>query len=142
LAACLLARSISIAQAVVHLVGLDHVVEARMLARSIFESECYLYRLAQDDGRAFAREMKADEAHHHRALGEAIKTTLDDEEGRSRVQKIIDWSLQKSPKAKKLLTPGRHRVRYPTPSIALRPESRATRAFGLLDGTSRPICLP
>jgi hypothetical protein len=76
-----------------------------MLARSIFENEFYLYRLAQDDGRAFAREMRADEAHHHRALGEAIKTTLDDEEGRSRVQKIIDWSRQKNPKAKKLLSP-------------------------------------
>ena len=28
--------------------GLGHVVEARMLTRSIFENEFYLYRLAQD----------------------------------------------------------------------------------------------
>jgi uncharacterized protein DUF5677 len=117
LAACLLARSISIAQAVVHLIALNHVVEARMLARSIFENEFYLYRLAQDDGRAFAREMKADEAHRHRELGETFKTILDrhrdvgeafktafgEEEGRSRVQKIIDWSLL--PKAKKPVSP-------------------------------------
>jgi hypothetical protein len=105
LAACLLARSISIAQAVVHLIGLNHVVEARMLARSIFENEFYLYRLAQDDGRAFAREMRVDEAHHYRAGMEAFKTTLETKEGRSLVQKIIDWSLQKNPKAKKPFGP-------------------------------------
>jgi Family of unknown function (DUF5677) len=57
LAACLLARSVSTARAVVHLIGLGHVVEARMLARSIFENKFYLYRLAQN-GSAFAREIK------------------------------------------------------------------------------------
>jgi hypothetical protein len=75
LAACLFARSISTARAVVRLIGLDHVVEARMLARSIFENEFYLYRLARDDGSAFAREMQADEAYHHRGLGRAIEAT-------------------------------------------------------------------
>jgi hypothetical protein len=44
LAACLLARSISTASAVVHLIGLGHVVEARILARSLFENKFYLYR--------------------------------------------------------------------------------------------------
>jgi hypothetical protein len=68
LAACLLARSTSTARAVVRLIRLDHVVEARMLTRSIFENEFYLYRLARD-GSAFADEMKADEVLHHRALG-------------------------------------------------------------------------
>jgi Family of unknown function (DUF5677) len=76
LAACLLARSISTARAVVHLIGLGHVVEARMLARSIFENESYLCRLAQDDDGAFVREMKADEAFNHRGLGKAIKEGL------------------------------------------------------------------
>ena len=99
LAACLFARSISTARAVVRLIGLDHVVEARMLARSIFENEFYLYRLARDDGSAFAREMQADEAYHHRGLGKAIEAGG---EGRSSVQEIINWSLQKSPNAKPL----------------------------------------
>lgn len=60
LVACLVARSVSTARAVVHLIGLGHLVEARMLARSIFENEFYLYRLARD-GSAFVREMFADE---------------------------------------------------------------------------------
>ena len=67
LTACLLARSISTARAVVSLIGLEYVVEARMLTRSIFENGFYLYRLAQD-GSDFADVMKADEVFHHRAL--------------------------------------------------------------------------
>ena len=62
LAACLLARSISTARAVVQLLGFGHVVEARMLVRSIFENMFYLRRLAQDDDGAFVLAMKADEA--------------------------------------------------------------------------------
>ena len=46
LAACLLGRSISTASAVVRLIGLDQVVEARTLARSLFENKFYLCRLA------------------------------------------------------------------------------------------------
>ena len=65
-----------------------------MLARSIFENEFYLYRLARDDGSAFAREMQAEEAYHHRRLGKAIEVTGG--EGRSRVQEIINWSLEKN----------------------------------------------
>ena len=42
LAFCLLARSISTAHAVIRLIGLGHVVEARMLTRSMFENEIYL----------------------------------------------------------------------------------------------------
>jgi hypothetical protein len=104
LAACLFARSISTARAVVRLIGLGHVVEARMLVRSIFENEFYLYRLAQDDG-TFVREMEDDEAHHHHgfikaieALGKALEAT--GREGFSRAEEIVDWS--KSPSAKPL----------------------------------------
>lgn len=100
LAACLFARSISTAHAVVRLIQLEHVVEARILARSIFENEFYLYRLAQDDGSAFVRKMQADEAHHHRGLGKAIEATGTG--GSSRIRKIINQSLQQSPKAKPL----------------------------------------
>jgi hypothetical protein len=104
LAACLLARSISTTHAVVHLMGLGHVVEARMLARSIFENEFYLYRLARDDGNAFADKMYADEIYHHRGLGQAIAATGG--ERASRVQEIVDWSLQNSPDAKPLTPRG------------------------------------
>ena len=44
--------------------------------------------------------MQADEAYHHRGLGKAIEATSG--KGRSRVQEIINWSLQKSPNAKPL----------------------------------------
>ena len=102
LAACLLARSVSTARAVVHLIGLGHVVEARMLARSIFENEFYLFRLARDDGSAFAREMFADEAYYHHALGQ---TMLKEEQAReamggeeqSCVQAIVKQVRQESP---------------------------------------------
>jgi hypothetical protein len=80
LAACLLARCISTARAVVHLIGRGHVVEARMLTRSIFENEFCLYRLAQEDGSAFANEMFADEAYYHHARGQ---TMLKEEQARA-----------------------------------------------------------
>jgi hypothetical protein len=48
-AACLLARSVSSARAVVRLISLDHVVEARVHTRSMFENTFYLHKLAQDD---------------------------------------------------------------------------------------------
>jgi hypothetical protein len=104
LAACLLARSVSTARALVHLIGLGHVVEARMLARSIFENEFYLFRLARDDGSAFAREMFADEAYYHHALGQ---TMLKEEQAReamggeeqSRIQAIVKQVRQESPNA-------------------------------------------
>jgi hypothetical protein len=104
LAACLLARSVSTARAVVHLIGLGHVVEARMLARSILENEFYLFRLARDDGSAFAREMFADEAYYHHALGQ---TMLKEEQAReamggeeqSRIQAIVKQVRQESPNA-------------------------------------------
>jgi hypothetical protein len=79
LAACLLARSISTASAVVHLIGLGHVVEARILARSLFENKFYLYRLARDDGSAFVSGMFADEAYYHGARGQ---TMLKEEQSR------------------------------------------------------------
>jgi hypothetical protein len=104
LAACLLARSVSTARAVVHLIGLGHVVEARMLARSILENEFYLFRLARDDGSAFAHEMFADEAYYHHALGQ---TMLKEEQAReamggeeqSRIQAIVKQVRQESPNA-------------------------------------------
>jgi hypothetical protein len=57
LAAGLLVRSISTAHAVGPLIARGHVVEARMLVRSMFENMFYLFRLAQDDGSVFARQM-------------------------------------------------------------------------------------
>jgi hypothetical protein len=104
LAACLLARSISTARAVAHLIGLDHVVEARMLTRSIFENGFCLYRLAQEDGGAFAREMFADEAFYRRVHGQ---TMLEEEQAReamgeerqSRIRVILKQWRQKSPNA-------------------------------------------
>jgi hypothetical protein len=103
LAACLLARSISTARAVVRLIRLDHVVEARMLTRSIFENAFYLYRLAQD-GSAFADEMKADEILHHRALSRVLDKAIEatGREVSSRMREIINRSLQQSPKGKAL----------------------------------------
>jgi hypothetical protein len=95
LAACLLVRSTSTARAVVRLIRLDHVVEARMLTRSLFENAFYLYRLAVD-GSAFAD----DEVFHHRALGKVIKAT--GREGSSRVREISNRSLQQHPKGKAL----------------------------------------
>lgn len=103
LAACLLARSVSTGRVVVRLVRLDHVVEARMLTRSIFENAFYLYRLARD-GSTFADQMKADEVFHHRALGKVIEATGG--EGSSRVREIINRSLQQSGKGK-ALNPGK-----------------------------------
>jgi hypothetical protein len=104
LAACLFARSISTAHAVVRLMGLGHVVEARMLTRSIFENEFYLYRLAQADGSAFAREMFADEAYYHHALGQTMLKEEQareamSEEAQSRVQAIVKRVRQESPNA-------------------------------------------
>ena len=100
LVACLLARSISTARAVVHLVGLGHVVEARMLARSMFENEIYLEQLGSDAGNAFVNEMKEDEIFHHRGLGTAIEAT--GVEGGSRVREIVARSIQQNPKVKPL----------------------------------------
>jgi hypothetical protein len=104
LAACLLARSISTAHAVRHLMGLGHVVEARMLTRSIFENEFYLYRLAGEAGSAFAREMLADEAYYHHARGQ---TMLNEEQTReamggeiqTRIQAIVKQTRHQSPNA-------------------------------------------
>jgi DNA phosphorothioation-dependent restriction protein DptG len=106
LASCLLARSVSTARAVVHLIGLSHVVEARMLARSIFENEFYLYRLAQD-GSAFAREMFADEVYHRGAGGETIfkeeqAREAMGEESRARMRAFIKGLRQESQNAKPL----------------------------------------
>ena len=106
LAACLLARSASTARAVVHLVGLGHVVEARMLARSIFENEFYLYRLAQD-GITFAREMFADEVYHRGASGETLfkeeqaREAMGEESG-TRMRAFIKELRKESPNAKPL----------------------------------------
>jgi hypothetical protein len=106
LAACLLARSISTARAVVHLICLGHVVEARMLARSIFENKFYLYRLARD-GSAFAREMLADEVYHRGAQGETMfkeeqaRETMG-EESRARMKAFIKELRQENPNAKAL----------------------------------------
>jgi hypothetical protein len=104
LAACLLARSISTARVVVHLIGLDHVVEARMLTRSIFENGFCLYRLAQEDGGTFAREMFADEAFYRRVRGQTMlkeeqASEVIGEEGQSRIQAIVKQWPQKNPNA-------------------------------------------
>lgn len=48
--------------------------------------------------------MQADEVHHHRELGKAIVATAGDHA--SRVEEIINWSLQKSPNAKPLTPKG------------------------------------
>jgi Family of unknown function (DUF5677) len=106
LAACLLARSISTAHAVVHLIGLGHVVEARMLARSIFENKFYLYRLARD-GSAFAREILADEVYHRGAQGETMLKEEQareamGEESRARMRVFIKELRQENPNAKAL----------------------------------------
>ena len=106
LAACLLARSISTARAVVHLIGLGHVVEARMLARSIFENAFYLYRLAQD-GSAFVREMVADEVYYRGAQGETMfkeeqAREATGEESRARMRAFIKELRQENPNAKAL----------------------------------------
>lgn len=101
LAACLFGRSISTARAVVRLIGLGHVVEARMLVRSIFENEFYLYLLAQDDG-TFVRAMQADEAHHGHAFAKEIEALG----GAIEAAGGEGWScvgeIQKSPSAKPL----------------------------------------
>jgi hypothetical protein len=96
---CLLARSVSIARAVIHLVDLGHVVEARMLARSMFENEIYLEQLASEDGKAFVDEIKEDSALHHRGLGVAIAASLG---GSARVEEIVALSRQQNPKLKGL----------------------------------------
>jgi hypothetical protein len=106
LTACLLARSISTARAVVHLIGLGHVVEARMLARSIFENKFYLYRLARD-GSAFAREMLDDEVYHRGAQGETMfkeeqAREAMGEESRARMKAFIKELRQENPNAKAL----------------------------------------
>jgi hypothetical protein len=106
LAACLLARSASTARVVVHLIGLGHVVEARMLTRSIFENKFYLYRLAQD-GTAFAREMFADEVYYRGARGETMfkeeqtREAMGEESG-ARMRAFIKGLRQGSPNAKPL----------------------------------------
>lgn len=103
LAACLLARSASTARAVVHLIGLGHVVEARMLARSIFENEFYLYRLAQD-GTALARKMFADEVYHRGASAETLfkeeqtREAMGEESG-ARMRGFVKELRQESPNA-------------------------------------------
>jgi hypothetical protein len=71
-AACLLARSISSALAVVRLISLDHVVEARVLTRSIFENTFYLHKLAQDDRNGFVRQMHGDESYYRDARGQTL----------------------------------------------------------------------
>jgi hypothetical protein len=100
LVVCLLARSVSTARAIAHLVGLAHVVEARMLTRSLFENEIYLVQLASDDGKAFVDEIKGDTIFHHRGLGVAIAATGG--EHQSRVEEIAARSRQQNPKAKAL----------------------------------------
>jgi Family of unknown function (DUF5677) len=110
LAACLLARSISTVRAIVHLIGLGHVVEARMLARSIFENEFYLYRLAQD-GSAFGRQMFADEVYHRGALGETLfkedqSREAMGEESLARMRAFVKGLRQESPTAKPLKPKG------------------------------------
>ena len=100
LGACGPARSVSTARAVVHLISLGHVVEARMLARSIFENEFYLYRLARD-GSAFVREMVADEVDHRGALGETMfkeeqAREAMGEEGRARMRAFIKGLRQEA----------------------------------------------
>ena len=107
LAACLLARSISTARAVVHLIGLGHVVEARMLARSVFENGFCLYRLAQEDGSAFAREMFADEVYYRRVFGQTMLKEKQAREamggeGQSRVRAISKRLGKESPNARPL----------------------------------------
>jgi hypothetical protein len=105
LAACLLARSISTARAVVHLIGLGHVVEARMLTRSIFENGFCLYRLAKEDGGTFAREMFADEVFYRGVRGQTMlkedqASEVIGEEGQSRIRAILKQRPpQDSPKA-------------------------------------------
>ena len=100
---CLLARSASTARAVVHLVGLGHVVEARMLARSIFENVLNLYRLAQD-GIAFTREMFADEVYYRGAIAatlfkeEQAREAMG-EESAARMRAFIKELHQESPNA-------------------------------------------
>ena len=107
LAACLLARSISTARAVVHLIGLDHVVDARMLTRSIFENGFCLYRLAQEDGGTFAREMLADEVYHRGASAETLFKEQQareamSEESRVRIGAFVKELRQESPNARRL----------------------------------------
>jgi hypothetical protein len=104
LAACLLARSISTARAVVHLVGLGHVVEARMLARSVFENKFYLYRLARD-GSAFARAMWGDEVHYRGTGAETVfkeeqAREAMSEEGRVRMRAFVKELRRENPNAK------------------------------------------
>jgi hypothetical protein len=103
LAAALLARSISTAHAVGPLIGLGHVVEARMLVRSLFENMFYLFRLARDDGSVFARQMQADDQRHRGLLGKEIEAAMGDEVG-SRVKEIAEELLLKS-RGEKHLSP-------------------------------------
>jgi hypothetical protein len=95
----------------VRLIGLGHVVEARMLARSIFENWFFLYRLAQDDGGAFASKMYADEAFYRRVLGETMLKEKQareamGEENQARVKAVIKRSNKKNPNATPLKAQG------------------------------------
>jgi Family of unknown function (DUF5677) len=95
LAAGLLVRSISTAHAVEPLIALGHVVEARMLVRSMFENMFYLSRLARDDGSVFARQMRADDHRHRGMLGKVIEAAVGEEVG-SRVKEVAEELLLKS----------------------------------------------
>jgi hypothetical protein len=103
LAAALLVRSISTAHAVGPLIARSHVVEARMLVRSMFENMFYLFRLARDDGSVFARQMQADDHRHRGLLGKAIEAAMGDEVG-SRVKEIAEELILKS-RGEKPLSP-------------------------------------
>jgi hypothetical protein len=103
LAACLLARSVSTARAVGPLIGRGHVVEARMLVRSLFENMFYISRLARDDGSVFARQMQADDHRHRGLLGKVIEAAMGDEV-ESRVKEIAEDLLLKS-RGEKALNP-------------------------------------
>ena len=77
-----------------------------MLARSIFENEFYLYRLARD-GSAFVREMVADEVYYRGALGETMfkeeqAREAMGEERRARMRAFIKGLRQESSNAKPL----------------------------------------
>jgi hypothetical protein len=146
-AACLLARSVSTARAVVHLIGLGHVVEARMLARSVFENKFYLYRLARD-GSAFAREMFAAEVYHRGARGD---TMFKEEQAREAMGEESRARRGRSSRscAKKTRTRRRSIRRTPSPvpisgpptrSInGCRPTPAILRSRRLTDMLSRPL---
>lgn len=95
LAVCLLARSISSARATARLISLDHVVEARILTRSMYENTFYLHKLAQEDRSDFVRKMREDEVYYHDVRGQTMldekqsRETIGDE-NKTRIQSILN----------------------------------------------------